>query len=86
MTVTGKDGREQPQVNQAKAGASRRTLDSPSHVRRLLSVKEAAVYLGVSPWTVRSLGWSREIPEVRIGRRVLYDREDLDLFITQAKQ
>ncbi len=62
------------------------TVDTESTARRLLNVKEAAEYLGgISVWTVRSLGWSGEICQVRIGRRVLYDRQDLDRFIESVK-
>ncbi len=63
------------------------TVDAPTNARRLLSVKEAAEYLGgISVWTVRSLGWSGEICQVRIGRRVLYDRQDVDRFIELRKE
>ncbi len=48
-------------------------------------MKEAASYLRLSPWTVRSLGWKGEIPEVKIRRRKLFDREDLDRFIERSK-
>ncbi len=68
-----------------KDKALSRALDSPSHARRLLSVKESALYLGVSPWKMRSLGWGGAVPEVNIGRRTLFDREDLDRFIERSK-
>ncbi len=69
-----------------KERAVSRALDTTSTVRRLLSVKEAGLYLGLSPWTIRSLGWSGQIPEVRVGRRVLYDRQDLDRFVEASKR
>src|ERR1041385_2773784 len=47
---------------------------------RLLSVKEAAEYCGVSAWTIR-----RNCPIVRIGTQVLIDREDLDMLIASRK-
>ena len=44
-----------------------------------LSPRElAASYLFSSVWAVRSLAWSKELPNVRIGRRVLFDLRDLD--------
>jgi excisionase family DNA binding protein len=49
-------------------------------------VKEASSYLGISVWTMRALGWNGEIPEVKIGRRVLYDKQDLDQFIENSKR
>ncbi len=99
-TVRG-NGREDPSLQQpnlavtatvTEVGTSRKgravsgTVDTESTARRLLNVKEAAEYLGgISVWTVRSLGWSGEIPEVKIGRRVLYDRQDLNRFIELRK-
>ena len=41
---------------------------------RLMSIEYAALYLSLSKTTVRSLG----IAALRVGRRVLYDRRDLD--------
>lgn len=70
-----------------KQRAASRALDGVSPVRRLLNVKHAAEYLGgISLWTMRGLGWSGQVPEVRVGRRVLYDRQDLDRFIEASKQ
>lgn len=52
---------------------------------RLLSPHEAARYLGVSYWTVRDLVFRREIPFIKIGRRVLVDRRDLDAYLDRSK-
>ena len=52
---------------------------------RLLSQREAATYLGVSYWTLRDMLFRGELPTVRIRRRVLIDRVDLDRYIGQAK-
>jgi len=99
-TVRG-NGREDPSPRQpnltvtptvTEVGTSRKeravsgTVDAPTNARRLLSVKEAASYLGVSVWTVRTLGWNGEIPEVKIGRRRLFDRRDLDAFVERSKR
>jgi excisionase family DNA binding protein len=48
---------------------------------RLLTIKQAAVYLGAAVWAIRQLLWSKEVRHVRIGRRYLIDRDDLDSFI-----
>jgi excisionase family DNA binding protein len=50
-----------------------------------LSQREAATYLGVSYWTLRDMLFRGELPTVRIRRRVLIDRADLDRYIGQAK-
>jgi len=85
-TVTPKDGHPERPGNKAKSDVLSRPLDFTTQARRLLSVKEAAEYLGISQWTMRGLGWNGEIPEVKIGRRVLFDREDLDAFVERSKR
>ena len=52
---------------------------------RLLSQHEAARYLGISYWTVRDLVFRREIPFIRIGRRILVDHLDLDAYLDRSK-
>jgi excisionase family DNA binding protein len=52
---------------------------------RLLSQQEAARYLGISYWTVRDLVFRREVPFIKIGRRVLVDRLDLDAYLDRSK-
>jgi len=54
--------------------------------RRLLSVEEAAKYLGVQKSTIYAWAWRRKIPSVKIGRRLLFDREDLDQIIESGKR
>ena len=52
---------------------------------RLLSQQDAAHYLGISYWTVRDLIFRRELPWVKIGRRILVDRMDLDAYLDRSK-
>jgi excisionase family DNA binding protein len=51
----------------------------------LFSVKQAAVYLGRSEQSVQHLIFQKELPVVRIRRRVHLDRKDLDAFIERNK-
>ena len=51
----------------------------------LLNVKDAAVYLGRTEQSVQHLIFQRELPVVRIGRRVHLDRRDLDFWIEKNK-
>ncbi len=53
---------------------------------RLLSVEDAATYLGVQKSTIYSWAWRRKIPSVKMGRRLLFDREDLDRIIEERKR
>lgn len=60
---------------------------SPARLRpRLLTLQQASVYLGISPWTVRELIWRGRLPAVRITRKVHLDLRDLDSFIERAKE
>ncbi len=52
---------------------------------RLLSQQEAAAYLGISYWTLRDLTFRGEVPHVKIGRRILVDRLDLDAYLDRVK-
>ena len=60
-------------------------IGKPEPVRRLLSQQEAAVYLGISYWTLRELNFRGDIPYLRIGRRILVDRQDVDAYLERGK-
>ena len=66
---------------------SKRTsaIQTTPELPRLLTLKAAAAYLSCSLWAIRELVWNRELPHIRIGRRVLIPREDLDAFIEKQK-
>lgn len=51
----------------------------------LLTVKQAGVYLGRSEQSVQHLIFQKDLPVVRIGRRVHLDRRDLDAWIEKNK-
>ena len=51
----------------------------------LLNVKDAAVYLGRSEQAIQHLIFDKELPVVRVGRRVHLDRRDLDAWIEKNK-
>jgi len=53
--------------------------------RRLISLKEAAAVLGVSPASIRRLIWGGKLPAVRLTRRIQVDLRDVDRLIEQAK-
>jgi len=54
--------------------------------KRLLSVGEAAQYLGVQERTIYSWASQEKIPSVHMGRRLLFDQEDLDKMIEACKR
>jgi excisionase family DNA binding protein len=49
----------------------------------LLDLREGAKALHVSIYTIRSWTYQKRIPFVRLGRRVLLRREDLENFVNQ---
>jgi len=54
--------------------------------KRLLSVGEAAQYLGVQERTIYSWASQEKIPSVHMGRRLLFNQEDLDRMIEACKR
>ena len=54
--------------------------------KRLISVEDAAKYLGVKKSTIYSWAWRRKIPSAKMGRRLLFDQEDLDRMIEAGKR
>jgi excisionase family DNA binding protein len=53
--------------------------------QRLFTTKAAAVYLSVSPSTVRRLYYEGAIPAIRHFKSLRFDLQDLDAFITAHK-
>ena len=49
----------------------------------LLSVEEAATYLGIAAWTLRHWVSQRKISFVRLGRLVRFRQADLDAYISK---
>lgn len=63
-------------------GERERLLPSP----RLMSLNEAADYLGVSYWHIRDLIDKGKLSKVQLGRRVLVDIRDADNLIEESKE
>ena len=54
--------------------------------KRLYDMNESGFYLSVSHWTVRDLINQGVLPYCRIGRKILIDCYDLDVFIEGLKE
>ena len=74
---------DKPLEGNKNKGAQR--ISSPMR-QRLLSVKDAAAYLGFSLRSVRNLVYSRELPIIRLGAKIFIDLRDLDQWIERKKQ
>ena len=68
--------------------AAVRPQEGPQSFKRLLRIKEAAVYLNVSQWKVRCWVQSGRLPYFQEAENslILLDREDLHLFVLRNKQ
>jgi excisionase family DNA binding protein len=57
------------------------------HNPRLLPLKEAAEYLGLTVWAMRERIWAGQIPVVQFpgGRKQYIDVQDLETFIKNNK-
>lgn len=54
--------------------------------KRLFSIKETAVYLGRSPWTIAEMVRTGKFPYVPDGKRKLLDIRDIDRWIEMNKK
>lgn len=68
----------------AKAQGMRNPMPSP----RLLPIKQAAQYLGLTVWAIRERIWAGQIPVVQFpgGRKQYLDVRDLEDFINENKK
>jgi excisionase family DNA binding protein len=57
-------------------------------IRRLHRLKDAAVYLSLSPWKLRRLVWEGRLPVVQDGEGspFLFDQHDLDSYVETHKR
>jgi excisionase family DNA binding protein len=52
----------------------------------LLGIDEAAELMGLSSWTLRHLVRMKRLSSVKIGRRILIEREELARFVEQNRR
>jgi excisionase family DNA binding protein len=57
-----------------------------SNQSRGFNRKRAAEYLGIAGWALRVLIWNGELKPIRVGRRDVFDRPDLDAWFDKRKK
>jgi excisionase family DNA binding protein len=59
-----------------------------SPLPRLLTLKQASEYLGLTVWALRERVWSGQLPVLQFpgGRKQYLDRNDLETFIERNKR
>lgn len=65
--------------------ASRATVQIVPLEPRLLSLKDAAKYLGCSFHFVRSKVWAKELAVIRLGKKFVIEKTDLDAWVDRQK-
>lgn len=53
--------------------------------QRYMLIKEAADYLRATEWFIYTLTWKKCIPFTKNGKRLVFDRVDLDAYMQNAK-
>lgn len=48
-------------------------------------LKQGATLLGVSPYTLRAWVRQRRLPFFRVGRRIVFSRQDLSKYLEQCR-
>jgi len=60
----------------------------PTHTlfqKRLYSIKELVSLIGVTEWYWRSQIWDGKLPFVQVGKKMLIDSKDIEIFIQNNK-
>lgn len=53
--------------------------------KKYMSVKEVSQYLGISIWTIYRLTSKKSITHRKIGAKILFNKEELDIWIDKFK-
>ncbi len=61
------------------------SLQSTHDERRYFRVQDAAEYISATVWFIYTLTWKKAIPFTKIGKRLVFDRVDLDTYMQNAK-
>jgi len=81
-----KSGQSASENLEGRASLREQRIHSPQGPR-LLSVKQAVEYSGLTPWAVRQLVWTGKIPFLRVGEKKIYlELSDLDSWIDRNKE
>lgn len=54
--------------------------------RSTLEAKEVAVYLGLSVDSIYKLAREKEIPHVKVGRRLLFKKDSIDRWLSEMEE
>lgn len=69
-----------------KKSSSKQQHNNYPMVKRLLTLKDAATYMGRTVWGMRELIWKGRVPIIQDGRKIYVDVRDLDAYIEKTKE
>jgi excisionase family DNA binding protein len=49
----------------------------------MLSIPQASAYAACAIWAIREAVWSKELRAIKLGRRYVISKDDLDAFLTR---
>lgn len=64
---------------------NKKKIAAPAVEPRALTIQQAAIYISANVWFLRTLVWARRIPFLKLGRRYVFDKADLDRFVENHK-
>jgi excisionase family DNA binding protein len=76
------------QNNSLKAKEEKRVQRIVNPLPRLLTLKQASQYLGLTVWAIRERVWNGQLPVLQFpgGKKQYLDRNDLESFIERNKR
>ncbi len=78
---------QQTQQQALSANESKQSGEIEQAESQTMDVKEAAVFMRVSEWTIRDMVRTKEIPHFRVRSRIFFKRRELDKWkISQQQQ
>ena len=85
MISRSKSGQSASETLEGHGSSKAQWIASPQGPR-LLTIKQACQYSGLSDWCLRNLIWTGKLPFVRFGdKKVWVERRDLDGLIDRSK-
>jgi excisionase family DNA binding protein len=81
-----KYGHKDSETLEGRGSAKPKWIANPQGPR-LMTIKQACQYSGLTDWCLRNLVWQGKLPFVRLGeKKVWIERADLDALIDESKE
>ena len=86
MNSRSRPGQSASETLEGRGSSKARWISNPQGPR-LLTIKHACQYSGLTDWCLRNLIWTGKLPFVRFGDKKLWiERRDLDALIDRSKE